>query len=118
MFVLAARSGQLHVFDLFSCLQIGHVSPGYLRESQFASHRAGRAGEFLPEYDIASLFMVSFYCFVIKACARRPGAAASVERRRRERRTLLAGAAGELARVTRLRQARPSRACTFSADHK
>ncbi len=40
---------------------------------------------FLPEYDIASLYMVSFYCFVAKACARRPGAAASVERRRRER---------------------------------
>ncbi len=28
-----------------------------------------------PEYDIASLFLVSFYCFVTKACARRPGAA-------------------------------------------
>jgi hypothetical protein len=53
--------------------------------------------------------MVSVYCFVTKACVRRPGAAASVERRRRERRTLLAGAAGEL------RQARPSSACTFSA---
>jgi hypothetical protein len=67
-----------------------------------------------PEYDIASLFMVSVYCFVTKTCARRPGAAASVERRRRERRTLLAGAAGELAGATRARQARPSRACTFS----
>ncbi len=51
------------------------------------------------EYDIASLHMVSVYCFVTKACARRPGAAASME---------LAGAA-------RLRQARPSSACTFSA---
>ncbi len=51
-----------------------------------------------------------------KACARRPGAAANVERRRREHRTLLAGAAGELAGATRLRQARPSRACTFSAQ--
>jgi hypothetical protein len=30
-----------------------------------------------PEYDIASLYMVSFFCFVTKACARRPGAAAS-----------------------------------------
>ncbi len=70
------------------------------------------------EYDIASLFVVSFYCFVTKACARKTGAAARVERRRRERRTLLAGAAGELAEVTRLRQARPSSACTFSADHK
>ena len=39
-----------------------------------------------------------------KACARRPGAAANVKRRRRERRTLLAGAAGELAGATRLRQ--------------
>ena len=29
------------------------------------------------EYDIASLHMVSFYCFVTKACARRPCAAAS-----------------------------------------
>jgi hypothetical protein len=29
------------------------------------------------EYDIASLFLVSFYCFVTKACTRRPGAAAS-----------------------------------------
>ncbi len=38
-----------------------------------------------PEYDIASLYMVSVYCFVTKACARRPGAAASVECRRRER---------------------------------
>jgi hypothetical protein len=46
-----------------------------------------------PEYDIASLFMVGFYCFVTKACARRPGAAASMEHRRRERRALLAGAA-------------------------
>jgi hypothetical protein len=43
-----------------------------------------------PKYDIASLYMVSFYCFVTKACGRRPGAAASVER---ERRTLLTGAA-------------------------
>jgi hypothetical protein len=42
------------------------------------------------EYDIASLFMASVYCVVTKACARRPGAAASVERRRRERRSLLA----------------------------
>ncbi len=57
------------------------------------------------EYDIASLYMASVYCFVTKACARRPGAAASVERRRRERRSLLAGAAGELAGATRLRQA-------------
>ena len=31
--------------------------------------------------------MVSFYYFVTKACARRPGEAASAERRRRERRT-------------------------------
>ncbi len=67
---------------------------------------------------IASLFMVSFYCFVTKACAERPDAAASVERRRRERRTLLAWAAGELAGATRLGQARASSACTFSADHK
>jgi hypothetical protein len=37
-----------------------------------------------------------------------------MERRRRERRTLLAGAAGKLAGVTRLRQAGPSNACTFS----
>ena len=66
------------------------------------------------EYDIASLYMVSFYCFVAKACARRPSAAASVERRRHERRTLLAGVAGELARATRLQQVRPSSACTFS----
>jgi hypothetical protein len=69
------------------------------------------------EHAIASLYMVSFYCFVIKACVRRPGAAASVERRRRERRTLLAGAAGELAGATRARQARPSSACTFSASN-
>ncbi len=61
--------------------------------------------------------MVSFYCFVTKACARRPDAAASAERKRHERRTLLAGAAGELAGATRLRQARPSSACTFSV-HK
>ncbi len=59
--------------------------------------------------------MVSSYCFVTKACARRPGAAASVQRRRRERCTLLAGA-GELAGATRLRQARPSSACTVSAS--
>jgi hypothetical protein len=67
-----------------------------------------------PEYDIASLCMVSFYCFVIKACAKRPGAAASEERRRRERRTLLAGTAGKLAGAIRVQQARPSSACTFS----
>ncbi len=59
---------------------------------------------------------LSFYCFVTSACARRPGAAASVELRRRERRTLLAGAAGELAGATRARLARPSSACTFSAS--
>jgi hypothetical protein len=53
---------------------------------------------------------------VTKACVRRPGAAASVERRRRERRTLLAGAACELAGATRARQARPSHACTFSGS--
>ena len=57
---------------------------------------------------------VLVYSFVTKACVRRPGVAASVERRRRERRTLLAGAVGEVAGVTRLWQARPSRACTFS----
>ncbi len=45
--------------------------------------------EVWSEYDIASLCLVSFYCFVTKTCARRPGAAASMERRRRERRTLL-----------------------------
>ena len=33
--------------------------------------------DLLPEYDIASLYMASFYCFVTKAYARRPGAAAS-----------------------------------------
>jgi hypothetical protein len=33
------------------------------------------------EFDIASLLMVSCHCFVTKACARRPGTAASVERR-------------------------------------
>ncbi len=66
-------------------------------------HLNGKAGDMGPEYDIASLYTVSFYCFVTKACARRPGTAASVERRRRERRTLLAGAAGELAGVARLR---------------
>ena len=59
----------------------------------------GRGTHIPPEYDIASLYMVSFYCFVTKACARRPGAAASVERRRREHRTLLAGVAGKLAEL-------------------
>ncbi len=54
------------------------------------------------EYDIASLCLVSFYCFVTKAFAKKPGAAASVERRRREGRTLLAGVACELAGATRL----------------
>ena len=39
----------------------------------------------IKEYDIASLYMVSSYCFVTKASARRPGAAASVERRRASR---------------------------------
>ena len=67
------------------------------------------------EYDITSLYAASFYCFVTKACASRPGVAASVEHRRRKRRTLLAGVAGELAGATRLRQARPSSACTLSA---
>ncbi len=50
--------------------------------------------------------MVSLYGFVTKACAKRPGAAISVERRRSERRTartLLAGAACELAGAARLR---------------
>jgi hypothetical protein len=61
------------------------------------------------QHQIASLCMVRFHCFVTEACARRPGAAASVERMRRERRTLLVGAAGELAGVTRLRH-RPSQA--------
>ena len=60
------------------------------------------------------LVILLVFIFVTKACAKRTGAAASVERRRRERRTLLAGAAGELAGVTRARQARPSNACTFS----
>jgi hypothetical protein len=67
-----------------------------------------------PEYDVASLYLVSFYSYVTKACARRPGATANVERRRRDSRTMLAGAAGEVAGATRLRQARPSSACTFS----
>ncbi len=67
----------------------------------------------MAEYDIVSLIMVSFYCFVTKACARRPGAAASVERRQRECRMLLAAAPGELAGVSRAWQARPSRAYTF-----
>jgi hypothetical protein len=43
-----------------------------------------------------------------------------MERRRHERCTLLAGVAGEVAGATRLRQARPSSACTFSCigtDH-
>ena len=62
----------------------------------------------LAEYDVASLYMVSIYCFVTKGCAKRPGAAASVEHRRRERHALLARVAGELAGATRLRQARPS----------
>ncbi len=70
----------------------------------------------VSEYDIASLCMIRFYCFVTKACARRLGAAASVEHRRRKRHTLHAGAVGELAVVTRLRQARPSCACTFSEE--
>ncbi len=63
----------------------------------------GSMGAGVAEYDIASLCMVSDYCFVTEACARRPGAAASVERRRCERRNLLAGAAGELAGATRAR---------------
>ena len=79
------------------------------------SHKQGLYSHCSAEYDIASLYMVSFYCFVTKACARRPSAAASVDRRRRERRTLLAEAAGELAGATRARQARPLSACTFSA---
>ncbi len=78
-----------------ACL-VGVLKPltfSYLRTA--CARRTGAAAE----YDIASLFMVSFYCFVTIARARRSGAAAnlSVERRRRERRALLAGAAGELA---------------------
>ena len=65
----------------------------------------------LAEYDIASLYMVSVYCFDTSECARRTGAAARVGRRRRERCILLAGAAGELAGA---RQAMPSSAFTFS----
>ncbi len=45
----------------------------------------------------------------ITACAQRPGAVASVSRRRRERRSLLAG---ELVATARLHQARPLSACT------
>ena len=67
-----------------------------------------------PKLRYPEVFLVSFDCFVTKACVRRPGAAASVERRRRERHTLLAGVAGELAGATRLQQASPSSACTFS----
>jgi hypothetical protein len=40
------------------------------------------------EHSVA--YMVSFYCFVTKACARRPGAAASGERRRASRSDTLA----------------------------
>ena len=39
---------------------------------------------------MASLNMVNFYCFVTKACARRPGAASSAQRSRRLRSTLAA----------------------------
>ncbi len=46
-----------------------------------ALHLIGDVSIAYPEYDIASLFMVGVYCSVTKACARRPGAAASVERR-------------------------------------
>ncbi|MFN9908439.1 MAG: hypothetical protein ACK56F_20305, partial [bacterium] len=69
------------------------------------------------EYDIASLYTVSVYCFVTKACARRPGAATSVKCRRRERRTLLEGAAGELAGATRLRQKNPAASQLFERMH-
>ena len=62
--------------------------------ARVSKHTGAPWGRTQPEYDIASLFMLSFYCFVTKACARRPGTAASVEHTRRERHTLLAGAAG------------------------
>ena len=73
----------------------------------------------VTEYDIASLYMVSFYCFVTEACARRPGAAASVEHRRASRSDMLAASQafermhilrgdvsrqGNLARISRARQ--------------
>jgi hypothetical protein len=62
----------------------------------------------IPAIKEASVFCVHRQCgFVFSMCAR--------EFARRERRTLLAGTAGELAGATRARQARPSSACTFSA---
>ncbi len=84
----------------------------------FRSARA-RYEHCVAEYDIASLFMVSVYCFVTKACAREglaqlqawsEGDASAVP--------CLLWRLASLAGATRLRQARPSSACTFSADHK
>jgi hypothetical protein len=75
---------------------------------------SGAAG---AEYDIASLYMVSFYCFVTKACDRRPGAAASVERWRRERRTVPCGRRASLSRSDTLAASQTFERmhCTFSA---
>ncbi len=52
---------------------------------------------------------IAIYGHLLLVCdqSMREKACRSRKRRRRERRTLLAGVAGELAGVTRLRQARP-----------
>jgi hypothetical protein len=74
------------------------------------------------------MLMYVDFCFVVVpaliltgrecACARRPGVAASMERRRRERRTLLAGAAGELAGAARLRQRQAFERMLWSQNSK
>ena len=74
------------------CLSVGtsfKLKPGWISGGPITFdcglERYAHFAEYHSEYDIASLFMVSFYCFVTKAYARRPGAAVRVERRRRER---------------------------------
>ena len=83
---------------VLSCERAVYVVPGHMRT------QAGRVRHSVAIYGQCLLFCD-------QRMREKVWFAASVGRRRRERRTLLAGAAGELAKATRLRQARPSRAC-------
>ena len=70
------------------------------------------------EYDIVSLCLVSFYCFVTKACARRPGLPQACHSGSLACRPCKQGTALTSPSLHACGCARPSRACTFSADHK
>ena len=94
-----------HIFAYFHELDVSNACAfvGVL-----LSHAAVFLCDVLSRADCSTVGYLSFgpikklLCFfATSACARKTGAAARVERRRCERRTLLAGAAGELAGATR-----------------